>query len=149
MDDATLALIRAMPDIAFAETRAAIGASVYTSTGWRSALLMSAARLDQVKIGVIKQEEGEWPPRNGGITIESSSVDFAGVTVGDRIQIRVGDMEATELPITGVARDVGLAPGWMEHVIYLFATPQTLAQLGATGGLDQLRIVVRYRCLSR
>jgi putative ABC transport system permease protein len=149
VDDATLERVRAMPDIAFAEMRTVVGASVYTSTGWRSALLMSAAQLDQVQIGVIKQEEGEWPPRNGGIAIESSSVDFAGVAVGDRIQIRIGEKEAMELPITGVARDVGLAPGWMEHVIYLFATPQTLAQLGATSGLDQLRIVVRNRGMSR
>jgi putative ABC transport system permease protein len=149
IDDATVERVRAMPDIAFAEMRAAVGASVYTSTGWRNALLMSAPELDRVRIGVIKQEEGEWPPQNGGITIESSSVDFAGVVVGDKIQIRVGEKEATELPITGIARDVGLAPGWMEHVIYLFAAPQTLAQLGATTGLDQLRIVVRDRSLSR
>src|SRR5512141_1535522 len=40
IDAATLEHVRAIPEIAFAETRAAVGASVYTSTGWRSALLM-------------------------------------------------------------------------------------------------------------
>lgn len=144
-----LARVRAMPSIRFAEARTTIAASAFTSTGWRTALLMSSPDFSDVKIGAIKSESGEWPPRDSAMTIESSSTDFAGAALGDRIPVRIGSNVPVELEITGVARDVGLAPGWMEHVVYLFVTPGTLAKLGASSSLDEIRIVVRDRSLSR
>ncbi len=40
-------------------------------------------------------------------------------------------------------RDVGLPPGWMDHVVYGFVTPATLAALGAPASFNELQIVVR------
>src|SRR5215212_5630768 len=111
IDDALLMKIRAMPPIRLAEARSNVAASVYTATGWRSALLMSASDFSTVKIGVIKQEEGDWPPRHDAVAIESSSVDFASASIGDKLTIKIADGEPHEIPITGIARDVGLAPG--------------------------------------
>ena len=51
----------------------------------------------------------------------------SGAAVGGVFSARVGEGQPVELPITGIARDVGLAPGWMEHVVYSFVTPATLA----------------------
>jgi putative ABC transport system permease protein len=149
VDEALLREIRAMPSIRLADARRTIAANVYTSTGWRTAMIMSAPELSGVKVGVIKREEGEWPPRDGEVVIESSSVDFAAASIGDRLRIRIADGEATELEISGIARDVGLAPGWMEHVVYLFVTPATLEMLGAPSSMDELRIVVRDNRLDR
>jgi len=42
-----------------------------------------------------------------------------------------------------VARDAGLAPGWMEHMVYGFVTPATLERHRRARTLDQLQIVVR------
>lgn len=149
IDDALLLKIRAMPSIRLAEARSAVAASVYTATGWRPALLMSAPDLSAVKIGIIKQEDGDWPPRDDAIAIESSSVEFASAAVGDKVKVKIADGEPHEVAIAGIARDVGLAPGWMEHVVYLFVTPAALARLGATTSMDQIRIVVRDRSLRR
>jgi putative ABC transport system permease protein len=149
IDDALLAKIRAMPSIRLAEARSATTASVYTATGWRTALIMSAPDLSAVRIGIIRQEDGDWPPRDDAVVIESSSVDFASAAVGDNLTIKVGDGEQHAIPVSGIARDVGLAPGWMEHVVYLFASPATLARLGGKSSMDQMRIVVRDGNLNR
>src|SRR6185312_11815299 len=47
------------------------------------------------------------------------------------------------LPISGIAHDVSLPPGWMDHVVYGFVTPATLAMLGAPASLNEIQIVVR------
>jgi putative ABC transport system permease protein len=149
VDDALLNLVRRMPEIRLAESRRNVSASVLTSTGWRSALLMASPSFPTSRIGIIKQEEGDWPPPDGAMVVERSSVDYANAAVGDRMQVRVGDNGVRELRIAGIARDVGLAPGWMEHVVYIFVTPETLAELGAPKTLDQLQIVVADRSMSR
>jgi putative ABC transport system permease protein len=57
--------------------------------------------------------------------------------------VQLDDGDPLELTVTGVARDQELAPGWMEHVVYAFVTPATLARLGGSAQLNQLQIVVR------
>src|SRR5256885_495017 len=51
--------------------------------------------------------------------------------------------------LRSVVRDVGLAPGWMDHVVYLFAPPRTMTMLGVPSAPDQLQILVRDRTLDR
>jgi putative ABC transport system permease protein len=149
IDASLITRIQAVPGVRAAEARQSIGGSVYTNTGWRSAVLMTAPQLDQVRIGVLKSESGDWPPSDDALVIETSSVDFADARIGQSLAVRVGNREPLELPVTGIARDVGLAPGWMEHVVYLFVTPATLARLSSDASLGELRIVARDKRLSR
>jgi putative ABC transport system permease protein len=149
IDESLLRKIRGLSSVKLAEARAAVSASVYTATGWRTAILMTAPDLASVKVGVIKQEEGEWPPPDGAIAIESSSVDFASASIGDKLIVKLANGQPHELPISGIARDVGLAPGWMEHVVYLFVTPVTLRLVGGSQSMDQIRIVVKDPALTR
>ena len=39
-------------------------------------------------------------------------------------------------------RDVSLAPGWMEHVVYAYTTRATLAQLGLGAETNELQVRV-------
>jgi putative ABC transport system permease protein len=43
-----------------------------------------------------------------------------------------GDGPPVGITVIGIARDVGLAPGWMEHVVYVYTTPRTLAALASS-----------------
>ena len=149
IDAALLARVRAMPAIASAQARRTVVASVQTNAGSRTAMIFAMDDFATNRIGVIKADGASWPPRDGAIVVEHSSVEFAEVAVGDSVLMRVGDAAAHSLPVAGIARDVGLAPGWMEHVVYMFVTPATLAQLGAPSSLNELQIVVRDRSLSR
>ncbi len=149
IDESLLAQVRSIESVALAEARRTIAGSVLTSSGWKTAVLMSTGDFRSSRIGTIKHESGDWPPSANSIVIESSSVDFSGATVGGRFTVQVGDGEPRELRVTGIARDVGLAPGWMEHVVYAFVTPGTLAALGAPPTLNSMRIVVADRNLSR
>jgi putative ABC transport system permease protein len=149
VDSALLDAVRALPAVRDAQARRTIHAGMRVDGAWTTGLLYASTKLDQQRIGTLAYERGEWPPADGAIVIESSSVKFAGASVGDSIDVRVGDGAAARLPVTGVVRDAGLAPGWMDHVVYAFVTPVTLARLGASPQMDELQIVVRDRALSR
>jgi putative ABC transport system permease protein len=149
IDATLLARVRAIPAIASAQARRTVTASVQTSTGSSTALLFAMDDFASNTIGIIKPDTGDWPPRVGSAVVEHSSVEFAEVSMGDSVVIQLRDGSAHTLPVSGIARDVGLAPGWMDHVVYLFVTPATLAQLGAPSSLNELQIVVRDRTLDR
>ena len=149
IDASLLALVRAMPALADAQARRNVLASARTSDGVRTALLMAADDFTENRIGKIRPERGAWPPTDGSIVVEASSVEFAGAVVGDSLTIQFGDAAPQRLRIAGVARDVGLAPGWMEHVVYVFVSRGTLRQIGAPASLNELQILARDRTLSR
>jgi putative ABC transport system permease protein len=142
VDAALLACARGVPGVADAEARRTVMASAQVEGGWRTAVLYARDDFRGSDIGVVAPEDGAWPPGDGAIVVERSSVDFAKTGIGSTLTVQVGGGEAVALPVTGIARDVGLAPGWMEHVVYAFVTPATLARLGAPSSMDELQLVV-------
>lgn len=148
--DATLLdSARAIPAVRDVEARRTMLAGVSVQGAWDTGLLYASNDLSNRRIGVLAPQEGQWPPADGAFVIERSSVTFAGVALGDSVLVRIGKGAAVRLPVTGIVRDEGLAPGWMDHVVYGFVTPATLAKLGAPSSLNELRITVRDRSLDR
>lgn len=146
-----VATIRAMPAIAAVQARRTVSGTARSRSDPtpRALVLFALDDFSSRTIGKIAGEQGVWPPRDGAVAIEHSSLDFASVALGDSITLQVGDNAQVSLPVGAVARDVGLAPGWMEHVVYAFATPTTLTELGAPSTFNELQIVVRDRALDR
>ncbi|MES2523415.1 MAG: ABC transporter permease [Gemmatimonadota bacterium] len=146
VDSTLLARVRLLPAVRAASARRTVTARVRTSTGWHTALLFSGADMGASDIGRIEAVSGMWPPADGTLTIEKSSLEFSSAAQGDSVELQLSSGVTTSplvLPIEGVARDAGLAPGWMEHVVYGFVSPATLTALGGDATPNQLRIVVR------
>lgn len=149
IDAALLERVRALPFVAGAEGRRTVVGGARTASISALAMLFAVDDFTAVRIGTIAPEVGAWPPGDGALVIERSSVDFSGAGIGELVSIAVGKGEPLVLPIAGIARDVGLAPGWMEHVIYGFVTPGTLERLGVPSSLNELRITLRDPTLDR
>jgi putative ABC transport system permease protein len=142
LDARALAIARGVEGVRRAEARRTAGASIRAGGSWQSALLFAIPDFDSVRIGAPLRERGPWPTRDGDIAIERSSLGVAGVSLGDAVSLAVGKGEPVPMRATTIVRDVGLAPGWMEHVVYGFVTPATLAQLGLPRSVDELRVAV-------
>src|SRR4029079_10068115 len=97
----------------------------------------------------LESERGVWPPRDGEISIEKSSLEFSGTRLGGSIDLHFDKQPPQTLSISGIAHDVSLPPGWMDHVVYGFVTPATLAMLGAPASLNEIQIVVRDTTAAR
>jgi putative ABC transport system permease protein len=149
IDAALLAQVAAVPAVRDAQARRTVIGSAQVQAGWRTAVLFAYEDFTAIRIGIVKPETGAWPPPDGALVVEASSVEFAATAVGESLAVQLPDAASRVLPVAGIARDVGLAPGWMEHVVYLFATRATLEELGASSSLDELQIVVAHRGLDR
>ncbi len=149
VDTALLDRVRALPAIRDAAARRTVIGRAMVGGAWRSAVLFAASDFTTIRIGTLQPVSGTWPPADGTVVIESSSVEYADAAIGQSLIVQVGDAEQQALAVTGIARDAGLAPGWMEHVVYAFVTPGTLARLGAPASLNLLQIVVREDALDQ
>jgi putative ABC transport system permease protein len=142
VSDAMLARVRALPSVGSASSRRNVVASVLTAGGWKTAMLFSGPELATSDIGKVVNVEGVWPVRDSMLVVENSSVEFSGITMGDSLVLRLGEGPAYTVVANGIARDAGLAPGWMEHIVYAFVTPATLRAIGAPSVPNELRILV-------
>lgn len=145
----TLDALRALPELAAVRMRRTVQASVQTQGRWRPALLFVLDDFTRADIARLQPLGGDWPPRDGTLIIERSSLEFSGATLGEAALLRWGRETAQSMAVAGVVRDVSLAPGWMENLVYGFVTPATLAQLGAPSSLNQLQFRVRDAGASR
>jgi putative ABC transport system permease protein len=142
VDAALLVVARAVPGVRDVQARRAMMAAVQVAGSYRTAQLFTYDDFRAVRLGQLQPEAGAWPPADGALVIERSSVAFAETGVGDTIAIAAGGGEPRTVAVTGIVRDVGLAPGWMDHVVYGFVTRATLSQLGLPSDFNELRIVV-------
>ncbi len=147
--DDVLGAVRKLAEVRWARARRTVFATALGDGGGRRVMLFVLDDFRDTRIGAVKPEIGEWPPRDGVIVIERSSLEFSGASVGRPLTLLGPDGAPHALRVAGVARDVGLAPGWMEHVVYGFVTRSTAAMLGAPASLDELQFTVRDATLDR
>jgi putative ABC transport system permease protein len=149
IDEALLERVRAHPAIRDVQARRTAIAAAQVQGAYRTAILYVMEDFTRITIGRLQPEVGAWPPADGDFVIERSSVAFSGAAVGSPLNMVVGKSDPRSLPVTGIVRDVGLAPGWMEHVVYGFVTPGTLRLLGIPSSMTELQIVVGDATLSQ
>lgn len=140
--------LRAHPEVAAWRLRRQAGAQLQGAGRARAALLTAYDDAQRRTIGRLQPDGGAWPPPDGALLIERSSMGFADLRQDDELTLRIGEREH-RLPLRGVLRDVSLAPGWMENLVYLQASEATLRGLGLPPGFNELQIRLRDAGASR
>ena len=143
IDAELLAQVRALPEIAAARSRRTVSAAVQSGGAWRSALLFALDDFEQVQIARLQTDTGPWPPGPGELLIERSALELSGASIGETLSIKLAADQVHTVKLVGSVRDVSLAPGWMDHVVYAFLSSETLTSLGAPAGFNQLQLRVR------
>jgi putative ABC transport system permease protein len=149
VDADLLSRVRAVPGVRDAQARRVVSGRVLVEGSWRPLLIFVAAEPRDIRIGRVQGVGGAWPAPDGALVIERSSLGVLNAGVGDTVLARVAEGEPVRVAVAGVARDVGLAPGWMEHIVYAFATPATIAMLGADGAPDRVQLTVQDAAADR
>lgn len=146
---ALLSRVRTVPGVRIAEGRRTVSARATIDGTSYAAQLFVLDDPPTSAIGRVRADLGDWPAVDGAFTIERSSLDFSGATLGGELRLTIGEAAPHDLRITGVARDVTLAPGWMEHLVYGFVTRATLRGMHVPDAPDELRIVTTDPTLDR
>ncbi|MBL8981329.1 MAG: ABC transporter permease [Gemmatimonadetes bacterium] len=144
-----LAIARATDGVRDAQARRTMGIPLQVRGTWHSAVVFAVDDPSAVRIGKLSAAGGTWPAPDGAFAIERSSVDFAGVVLGDSVTTIGSDSALRAVSVAGFVRDVGLAPGWMEHVVYAWTSTRTLAMLGLPAEPNELQLLVTDRAPTR
>jgi putative ABC transport system permease protein len=135
-----------LPGIAAAEPRRVVNARVALGPDtWRPILLYVVDDFNALRVATFDPEQGAWPPAKDEVLIERSSI--SNWRPGQQIVVRTPNGQPRELRVSGIVHDAGQAPGWQDGVDYGYITLDTLAALGESRSLDELRIVVAEKPL--
>jgi putative ABC transport system permease protein len=135
--DAALALEVSGVDVAEPRREATVRLS--SADSWQPLTLVSVGAFGEWRIGRAFPESGAWPPTRGQIVIERASLREVDVAVGDTIEATT-PQGGSSLSVVGLAHDPGRTPAWMTGQVIGYVSPQTLADVGVAGGLNQLAI---------
>ncbi len=149
VDSALMARVRGVPGVRDVQARRVTSARASVGGASVSAVLFTVEDFTAIRIGRVLPKVGEWPPADGSLTIETSSVAFSGASLGEEVQLGIGAGSLVAARVRGIVRDVTLAPGWMEHVLYGFVTQATLERMGAPSAMNELQLVVSDHSLDQ
>lgn len=148
-DAAALALALGQPEVGAARLKRSVMAAVQANGRTRNALLVAVDDFQRPDIARPSPESTAWPPTDGTVWMEQSALDFSGASVGEPVTLKLAGGEARNLNVAGLVRDVSVAPGWMENLVYLYATEASLRSLGAPAGFGELQLRLRDETASR
>lgn len=150
VDPELLAAVEALPGVAVAEARRAVGGRIKAGAGeWRNLLLFVVADYSRLRLSTITPETGAWPPAAGELLIERDAFGVARAKVGDVVEVRMPQGDIHRLRVSGGVHDVCQAQARMERTVYGYITLETLALLGLEPKLDQLKILVAEKTFDR
>jgi len=157
-NDVLVDSVRRMPEVRDAESRPVIGGRLFIGNGqWVPLILFVVRDFGDIRLDRFTPDAGAWPPGDGEVLIERSSLSVARAAIGDRVIVRTSDHIERPLRIAGTVHAAGLAPGWMEHAVagFVKSNPQMTQRNTDKGSrvdsnhlplsassADQLRILV-------
>lgn len=145
LDQVPAELVRAVEEegtVRAAERRRLVRARAEASPGeWLPLRLFVIDDFRKIRVSKFHSHKGAWPPPPGGLLVEESSLALLGDTEMSSIRVRVPGGKSAPLEISGVAHDPGQAPGWQDRIIYAYATPETVSELGLDAKFDELHVI--------
>lgn len=150
IDDDLLRAVLANHAVSDAEPRRVVSARLKAGPmKWRSVVLFVVRDYANIRVSTLQREHGAWPPGPGEILIERDALGVVHAGIGDVVSVRMADGREHPLKVTGSVHDVGQAQARMENMVYGYITTDTLALLGETPRLNQLKILVAERRLDK
>jgi putative ABC transport system permease protein len=142
LDAGFLERVRQMPGIGAVRARRTVVATLQAGGERKTVVLRALDDVTRPDIGCLQDAVGAWPPLDGEIMIEHSSLGYSGAILGQELVLAAAGQQAAPLKVGGLVRDVSVAPGWMDHLVYGYVSQATLSRLGVPSTFDELQFTV-------
>lgn len=110
---------------------------------WRTLQLTAIPDYEDIRLNIVRSEDGVWPPAERELLIERSALADTLAKIGDVVHIETADGTQRKLPIVGTAHDnTYLGPLFTGGIIRGFVTFETLTWLGQPQNFNELHLVV-------
>jgi putative ABC transport system permease protein len=143
-DEELVDSVRSLRDVKEAEGRRNVDLRVRTSGGeWRQMFLTAIPDYTKQKVNIVRPQSGAWPPGDGDVLLERSSLAELGVTPGGTILVETPTGHKRSLKVTGVVYDPSQFPSLFSGRSYGYINMDTLEKLDEARRLDQVNFVVQ------
>ena len=136
--------VRSLRSVYEAEGRRNVDIRVRTATGeWRQMFLTAIPDYSRQKVNSIRPRSGDWPPKDGDVLLERSSLQELGAQQGGTIVVETAAGRTRQMKVTGVVYDPSQVPTLFSGRSYGYISMGTLEKLDETRQLDQLNFVIK------
>lgn len=126
-----------------ADGRRNVDLRVRTASGeWRQMFLTAIPDYTEQKVNIVRPQAGAWPPGDGDVLVERSSLGELGVAPGDHIMVETPSGRQRTMKVTGVVYDASQIPSLFSGRAYGYINMDTLEKLDEPRMLDQINLVV-------
>jgi len=110
---------------------------------WRAIKLVAPEDYRNMPVNRLLPESGAWPPPDGTILVERSSLSTTGARVGDVATIEAPNGDHHDLTISGLAHDLTVVSGELvDQVIFGYTTLETLYGFDLPPGFTEVDLTV-------
>ena len=143
-DEELVQSVRSLRGVQEAEGRRNVDLRVRAAGGeWRQMLLTAIPDYNRQKVNVLRAQSGAWPPGDGDVLLERSSLADLGVSQGGEIVVETPKGRKRSLKVTGVVYDPSQIPSLFSGRSYGYISMNTLEKLDEPRRLDQVSFVVK------
>lgn len=135
LDEPLLARLRGLPGIETLEARRVASVRLDARGELLELTLTAASSYEDARLARIVPERGAWPPPEGAILLERDSLAFAGLELGDVVEVG-----HRRIRVSGTVHDVTPPSASTSGVLSGYVTPATLRQLGL--GLEPNQVLL-------
>lgn len=142
-DEELVDSVRSLRGVKEAQGRRNVDLRVQTAGGeWRQMYLTALPDYTEQKVNIIKPQSGAWPPGDGDVLLERTSLADLGVAQGGSIQVETPAGKKRTLKVTGVVYDPSQISSMFSGRSYGYINMDTLEKLDEERKLDQVNFVV-------
>ena len=144
-DEELVQSIRSLRGVQEAEGRRNVDLRVQQagSGEWRQMFLTGIPDYSKQKVNIVRSQSGAWPPGDGDVLLERSSLAELGVTQGGTILVETPTGHKRSMKVTGVVYDPSQIPSLFSGRSYGYINMDTLEKLNEPRQLDQVNFVVQ------
>lgn len=135
--------VRSMKNVKEVEGRRNVTLRVSTGNSqWHQMVLVAIPDYLKQKVNVVRYLSGAWPPGDGDVLLERSSVDELGLKQGDRILVETSMGHKRSMKVAGTVYDPSQIPSLFSGSYYGYISMNTLDKLDEKRELDQVNFVI-------
>jgi putative ABC transport system permease protein len=145
IDAGVVELVRGIEAVDEAQARRTVWGRIKVGPAgdWRAIKLVAPEDYGDMRVNKLLPESGDWPPPDGTLLIERSSLSATGAQVGDVAIVEAPNGHQRELSISGLAHDLTVVSGELvDQVIFGYTTVETLDRLDLPQGFTEIDLTV-------
>ncbi len=109
---------------------------------WKNTTIYALPDYENITVKKLIPKEGDYPPADGELLLERSSLKIMNAKVGGNIQIQGPGGQISPIKVGGIVQDMNVYPSNFSDTVNAYISFDTLAAIGQPSAYNQLDVIV-------